>query len=587
MKAKLKLIKTWMFIGLRSSPFSFTSAILSRVGLAAIYYFIMLNVRNLVDGFGTYESSNIMYYIVCLLILALISAVLLIIQDVNDTYLNTKHKELYTEKIIHGIFDADIINLQREEYQNQLSYAIQAMNGTQLFSPTLAIINMILGSISNVLIVITTINYIQYYFVFTFLLFVFIIAMILGEKISKKNFKKEEVTIPLQREKSNCFNVLTSNHYFQENFIYNFTEYIVDKWHKTSHDINNIQRSQNKIINIETLVIDLVIASVLGTTLIVLAKNEVALTAGSVVVLIGAITSLLQGIRGISSYITNFLRGVATLEKVEKMKKYNFINHESIDLANFISKSTNDDINIFNLSFAYPNNESMTISNVNLKIKKGKVTAIVGENGCGKTTLIKLIAGIYKPDSGAVIIDGQNTYDAFNNYHSNLGISVIFQNYGQYQGITLQENINFGDIEIVENEHVNESIYNEFKDRYKEIIGNSFGGIDFSGGQWQKIALLRALVKDNEILIFDEPTASLDPISEKNVYNWLIKESTGKTLIIVSHRLGSIKNADEIVVMDNGRITEKGNHDKLIRNKGKYFDMFEAQAQWYKGDVNV
>ncbi|MEG1152261.1 MAG: ABC transporter ATP-binding protein [Oscillospiraceae bacterium] len=261
--------------------------------------------------------------------------------------------------------------------------------------------------------------------------------------------------------------------------------------------------------------------------------------------------------------------------------------------VNFNSKVA-PEISIENLSFSYPNAKKISLNNINLKIKSGETIAIVGENGAGKSTIAKLIMGLYTPTSGKVKIDGYDTAEISpKSMYSN--ISAVFQNYQRYK-MTLEDNIQISSILpetdsnklIIKNEiekAVNKAdfeIDNEtFINGYETMLSREFDGIDLSGGQWQRIAIARGFYKNHNMIILDEPTAAIDPVMETKIYQKFAEMSKGNTSIIVTHRLGSAKIADRIIVMDNGEIVETGSHDELLSNNGKYTDMYNAQSKWY------
>lgn len=247
------------------------------------------------------------------------------------------------------------------------------------------------------------------------------------------------------------------------------------------------------------------------------------------------------------------------------------------------------DIEFKNVTFKYPGTDRIILDNISVKIKKGEKIAIIGENGCGKSTFIALLCGLYKPDSGNIYIGGLEVKD-------NIGllrklISCTFQDFGHYE-MSVADNVRIGDLE---NEYSDDEIRDILKltDAYgfvskcsseiNSTLGfQKFGGTELSGGQWQKLAMARVLLKENsKILILDEPTAALDPISESKLYSDFNKLTGDKTVLLISHRLGATRLADRVLVFNGGKIAEEGTHDELIRSKGLYTEMYHAQSQWY------
>ncbi|MFD3155984.1 ABC transporter ATP-binding protein [Haloimpatiens sp. FM7330] len=259
------------------------------------------------------------------------------------------------------------------------------------------------------------------------------------------------------------------------------------------------------------------------------------------------------------------------------------------------------DILIDDVSFSYPGSSKPSLSNINLKINAGETIAIVGENGAGKTTLVKLMMGLYTPTEGKVLIGGKDTSKLLpKSIYEN--VSAVFQKYQKYK-MTFRENIEIGSLNKMinkdseaRNKLLEEAVSKvdlqiskeKIKDGYNTMLSREFNGIDLSGGEWQKIAIARGFYRNHKMIVLDEPTASIDPTMETNLYNKFWEMSQGKTAIIVTHRLGSAKIGDRIVVMDNGQILEVGSHEELIKLNGKYADMYEAQSKWYsKNDMYI
>lgn len=278
---------------------------------------------------------------------------------------------------------------------------------------------------------------------------------------------------------------------------------------------------------------------------------------------------------------------------------YNKMRHEEKILEqNILEQKTFDKKNaiIFeNVSFHYPNSEKEVLKNISFRIEAGAHIALVGKNGSGKTSLIKLIAGLYKPSAGNIFIGSKNinflSRDALHRE-----FSVVFQDYASYQ-MTLRENAALGSIEFLnDDEHLKKSLAlisddPVFDDLDKHLGKLEESGTELSGGQKQKLAIARACAAKTNFIIFDEPTASLDPSAEKEMYQNLQKiigtSNRGRGCIFISHRLASAKMADIIFVLDEGRIIEKGSHDELIKNGGLYSKMYKEQASWYKTEPDT
>lgn len=243
------------------------------------------------------------------------------------------------------------------------------------------------------------------------------------------------------------------------------------------------------------------------------------------------------------------------------------------------------------ISFKYPNSEKYVLQDLDLEIKPGEKIAIVGENGAGKTTLVKILSRFYKVDKGGVFLNDKDIDEIkIDSWYKNLG--VLFQDYNTYGSLTLKENIYLGnsDEEINEDKikasaksaNVN-SFLSNFKNGYDQILSEKFkGGTRPSTGQWQKIAIARFFYRNSPVVIFDEPTASIDAISESEIFGQIYDFFKKKTVIIISHRFSTVRNADKIYVLSEGRIAEGGSHEELMKQKGKYHKAFTVQAKGYK-----
>lgn len=243
-----------------------------------------------------------------------------------------------------------------------------------------------------------------------------------------------------------------------------------------------------------------------------------------------------------------------------------------------------------NVSFAYPGTSRLVLDGLSFKFPPGERIALVGENGQGKTTLVKLITRLYDPTSGRILLDGIDLreYD-LEDLHSEIG--VIFQDFMRYE-MPARENIamgkiadrgNLATIQRAARKSLASSVIERLPLGYEQILGRRFeGGVDLSGGEWQKVALARAYLRNSQLLILDEPTASLDARSEREVFQRFAELTEGKMAILISHRFSTVRMADRILVLENGRIAEDGCHSELISRGERYSKMFELQAANYR-----
>ena len=257
----------------------------------------------------------------------------------------------------------------------------------------------------------------------------------------------------------------------------------------------------------------------------------------------------------------------------------------------FEELSDGPEIKIQDVNFSYPGSDRVVLKGLNLEIKSGEKVAIVGHNGAGKTTLIKLILRFYKPQSGEIFINNKNLNDLMiKDYYKN--VSALFQEYNTYSNLTLEENITIGK---QKKKHSKDEIrkaaeyadvsdfVSDYKDGYKQILSERYkGGTRPSTGQWQKIAIARFFYRNSPLVIFDEPTAAIDAKSEAKIFNKIYSFFKNKTVIIISHRFSTVRNADRIIVVSKGKIIEQGSHEELMKLKGKYAEAFKLQAEGYQ-----
>ncbi len=242
------------------------------------------------------------------------------------------------------------------------------------------------------------------------------------------------------------------------------------------------------------------------------------------------------------------------------------------------------------VSFTYPGRTRLVLSDVSFHLRRGERLALVGENGQGKTTIVKLLTRLYDPTAGQILLDGVDLreYDLEDLWRET---GVIFQDFMRYD-MTAAENIAIGKIEERENtfrvrsaaqKSLAEQVIRKLPKSYDQILGRRFeGGVDLSGGEWQKMALARAYLRDAQLLILDEPTAALDAKSEHEVFQRFAELTQGKMALLISHRFSTVKMADRILVLEQGQIAEQGDHQELLLRGGRYAEMFELQAASYR-----
>ena len=252
----------------------------------------------------------------------------------------------------------------------------------------------------------------------------------------------------------------------------------------------------------------------------------------------------------------------------------------------FDGNRTVEDIAVADISFFYPNSQKPALTDITLTFRKGERVAIVGPNGAGKTTLARVLLGLYQPHTGSIRV-GKIPLTDENRRAWLTHCSAVFQDFTQYH-LTARENITFGDLEHPERMETASiaggaaSVVEGLTEGSETVLGPTFGGRDLSGGEWQRLATARSFMRETPwLVVLDEPTAALDPLAEQAVYERFIERSAGRTSVLISHRLSSVRTCDRILVLDNGSIVEDGDHETLLAQDGLYAQFFRAQAQWY------
>jgi ATP-binding cassette subfamily B protein len=328
----------------------------------------------------------------------------------------------------------------------------------------------------------------------------------------------------------------------------------------------------------------------IALTAITVLANQGRVGAGEIVVLIGAVRLLQDAMSYVATRVgflwehglpTAEFRQFMSLSKVEPLADKGWPFPEPLG----------DGIRFENVSFHYPGSTDPVLNGVTLHIRPGEKVALVGENGAGKTTLIKLLLGLYQPTGGSITVDGVDLA-AIAPAALRRNLSCVFQDFVRYD-MTLSDNVAAGrlgasrsDVEAACAAAGLQEAVGRLPDGYQTMLGKTFtGGVDLSGGQWQRVALARAFIRGAQVIVLDEPTAALDPRAELEVFGKFVDLVRGKTAVLISHRLGSARLADRVIVLGEGRVLESGSHDELMAAGGHYAELFRMQAQWYVDDV--
>lgn len=396
-----------------------------------------------------------------------------------------------------------------------------------------------------------------------------------------------------ERRKSDYIGlVLTSREFVDERSLFSYGEGLSEKWIGIYENVRKreykVERTRKIKSNLGGLITSLL--SVLILILFLKPLSDGGLTIGVFISIGYGVMGLIQDMSWRLSWLIEEL--TKSREYFKEVRAFLILEEEigAIELpTNNINLET---LEFKNVSFKYPGTEVYILKDLSFKIEGGKHYAIVGANGSGKTTLTKLITGLYNEFSGEILINGKEI-SSYNQSELKGLTSVIYQDFAKYF-ISVKDNIALGNVNHMDDKgfdnvikeasktiEIEEKI-NSLENGFNSTLGKlKEESVDLSGGQWQRIAMARSIVSEAELRILDEPTSALDPVSESKVYENFEKISKNKTTIFISHRLGSTKLANEIFVLGNGKLVEKGSHNELMELDGVYKDMYESQREWY------
>ena len=316
------------------------------------------------------------------------------------------------------------------------------------------------------------------------------------------------------------------------------------------------------------------------------------LTLGDYVVLIGAAGTFQANLESLLSAIQDVFEDLPLLQDLHFFLERAKRDQNQAGTQRF-PQPLQDGLEVKNLRFRYPEAPDDVLQDINFHVRPGEVISIVGVNGAGKSTLIKLLLGLYKPDDGTIRYDGVNV-KSIEPEQIALNCASVFQDFARFRRPVREELVPGPQNYQIDDEtlwHVINAV--GLQERFQTLsrgldtfldpsLGEEGEGAELSGGEWQKVALARALVRNPQVLVLDEPTAALDPQAEVELYRQFVELASGRMTFLISHRIGSARLADRILVLDAGRIVEDGTHDALLANNGRYAQFFRAQARWYQ-----
>ncbi len=479
----------------------------------------------------------------------------------------------------------DYIHFEDAKFLDRKTRAEQVIQDEAIPTTFQSIVNVLCTGLTvlSIIIVLACYNYGLIAIALISIIPMFVTRIIRG----KQFFYLKQIQARRSRYLTYLWNLFFDKKTAKEMRVMGFDHYIADKWNNVRNEVDEetfslLKKDHGTLFFCELFRIVCYCVSIVIILYLVLKNISTIGVFGACLHTFG---SLQENAKMLIVYIGN------CVENSLNCKVYfDFLNLEETNPSEGGKATFNEAITLKNVSFTYPNAERKAINNVNLIIKKNETVVILGENGSGKTSLTKLILGAYNPDEGSVCYDGKDVRNLSKNSLSEF-TSAMPQNFGKYS-LNIRENIALSNSQelnndkkisdVLENVELTE-VVNE-KGGYDVAVGREFGGVEFSGGEWQKIAIARSLYRDYSLIMMDEPTSALDPVKESEILTSFLQLSKEKTSIIVSHRVGLCRFVDKIVVMDKGQIKEVGTHKELMQKDGWYKKLYNEQKKWYFND---
>lgn len=482
----------------------------------------------------------------------------------------------------------------RTEFLKKYSYICKNMNRISRY--ILNVINTLFNHVLTLIIIIYT--FARYTLSFSlFFLFTLVIYSITAIFTSKKRYQMSKEQIGYQREADYYSEVLMKKEYSKELRLYKSKNFFLGIWNKVYKRLF-VERykltNKNSALGMLTEIVSFGCQAFVMYLLIrKCCLGEIGL--GDFVLLIGLIEkskssikfvveNIIAGTYEVAMYMNDYVDYVLPITEKEKQ-----------DIKNGIPELTskNDEfkkLTVENVSYKYPNGEKNAVNRATIEVNQGEVVCILGYNGSGKSTLIKLLTGILSPQEGVVKINGKQL-SAENKIPFSEYFGMAFQDFPRYS-LSVKETVGIGKVEKMKDENALRKAYEKtglmhlfenYQKKDEVILGKEYAddGIDLSGGEWQQVILTQAHMGEPPVLIFDEPTASLDPIAEMKILGNFREMVENRTAILISHRIGFARIADRIIVMDNGEIKEQGSHDELMQKMGLYYKMFSTLQELY------
>ncbi len=504
--------------------------------------------------------------------------------NLTDGLLGDLYSNMSSEKIIRKTAELTIAQLEDPEFYDKLERARTQTNSR------VDLMTNALGQAESLISMISLIAGLVY---FEPILILILILSIIPSFINEAKFSSTRYSLARswtaeRRELDYLRFIGANNQTAKEIKLFGLTDFIAERFKNLSNDYYLINKKLSLKQSLYGSMFNVLgVISYYGAYVYIIMRVLVgAISIGELTFLSGSFNRLRNNLQGFFSRFTRISESALYLQDY-----YDFLDlalEQSAATKTPMPETIKEGFQINNLHFAYPGSKTDVLKGVTFKMEAGEKMAFVGQNGAGKTTLIKLFLRFYEPTKGEILLDGINQFDV-DAYRKRFG--VIFQDFFKYE-FTLRENIAVGNISEIDNDEVigyaaskslAEQVVIEMADGLEQRLGRRFyKGQELSGGQWQKVALARAYMKDADVMVLDEPTSALDAQAEYDVFERFIALTKGKTSIIISHRFSTVRMADRILVLQNGQVLELGTHEELMAHPKLYSELFKLQAAGYQ-----
>lgn len=575
------------------SPFLMGANALLRIVQSAFPLLMLYVGKEIIDGVlrvldGKATGAEVWFWVAVEGGLAIGSGLLSRAITLTDGLLSDLVSNDSSVRIIRHAATLDLFQFEDASFYDKLERARSQTAGRT------ALMTMILSQAQEIVTVIFLIGGLTYFN--PWLLLILVLAAIpsfIGEtRFNAASYALSRSWTPQRRELDYLRFIGASNETAKEIKIFGLEGFLAERFERISHEYYLVNRK----LAVKRALWGSLFSS-LGTLSYYAAYAYVVWQALAGLITIGALTFLAGSFSRLQSYLQSI---VGRFSRIGEMALYLRDLFDFLEMKPSIQSPSEGGLRaprpiqqgfVFeNVGFKYPESDIWALRGLNFTLQPGEKLALVGENGAGKTTLVKLLARLYEPSEGRILLDGRDlrTYDPEDLRNQ---IGVIFQDYVRFM-FTASENIAVGNIgqrddftriEDAAEKSLADAVIEKLPEKYQQMLGKRFNkGVELSGGQWQKVALARAYMRDAQLIILDEPTAALDARAEHEVFMRFAELMTGKSAVLISHRFSTVRMADRILFLEYGRMLEYGSHEALLAQNGKYAELFRLQAKGYE-----